>query len=345
MVVLLVALCIIAIIAAVLVMRRLGGGNFPWIQFYTKGKESGFSFHEINLLRKVAVENRLENPTSLFWSIKQLDRSIKGTMIKFRSEGTENDDANVNFLSKLFDFRRRVELNLPKYTIGLKTSRKISTGQRVKITLPGVGTYGAAVVENLRKYLALSYPEGPKLPQGFSWKNQKINIYFWRLDDAGYVFETRVIDDFFDQKYPIIHILHSDNIVRSQKRRSVRVETSRAATLYPLKTTDQASEEVETTQGLKCRLVDISEDGAAVLVGGRAKVGLTVKLQFAINGGPLVMSGVVKGVSFNQKKNQSVLHLQAIPLKPKTRNKVLSYVYNLFQERDDEQKATTGQRR
>ena len=84
MIALLIALCVAAVVGAVVVLRRLGGGSFPWIQFYTKGKESGFTIHEINLLRKVAVENRLENPTSLFWSIKQLDRSIKGMVIKFR---------------------------------------------------------------------------------------------------------------------------------------------------------------------------------------------------------------------------------------------------------------------
>ncbi len=345
MIAILIALCVIAILTAVVVLRRLGGGRFPWIQFYTKGKESGFSFHEINLLRKVAVENRLENPTSLFWSIKQLDRSIKGMIIKFRAEGSENDESNVVFLSKLFDFRRRVELNLPKYTIGLKTSRKMSTGQRVKITLPGVGTYGAAVVENLRRYLALSYPEGPKLPQGFTWKGQRINIYFWRLDDAGYVFETKVVGDFNDQKYPIIHVGHSDSLVRSQKRRSVRVETNMAAALYPLKTIDLATEEIETQNGLRCRLVDLSEDGAAILVGGRAKVGLTVKIQFALNGADIAMSGVVKGVNFNEKKNQSILHMQAVPLKPRTRNTILSYVYNLFQERESELKEKAGQRR
>jgi c-di-GMP-binding flagellar brake protein YcgR len=238
-----------------------------------------------------------------------------------------------------------VELNLPKYTIGLKTSRKISTGQRVKLTLPGVGTYSAAVVENLRKYLALSYPEGAKVPQGFSWKGQRINVYFWRLDDAGYVFETKVIDDFFDQKYPIIHVTHSDSLVRSQKRRSVRVDTNKAAVLYPLKTIDLATEEIETQSGLRCRLIDVSEDGAAILVGGRAKAGLTIKIQFAINGSDVAMSGVVKGVSFNEKKNQSTLHLQAIPLKPRTRNTVLSYVYNLFQEREGELKESAGQRR
>ena len=103
----LIALSVLSIVGAFVVLRRAGGGSFPWIQFYTKGKESGFNFKELNLLRKIAVENRLENPTSLFWSIKQLDRSIKGVIIKLRSEGKEHGGSGAEVVSKLFDFRKK----------------------------------------------------------------------------------------------------------------------------------------------------------------------------------------------------------------------------------------------
>ncbi len=339
LIVLLVLLAIVTVI--ILVLRHAGGGSFPWVHFYTKGKESGFSFHEINLLRKVAVQNHLENPISLFWSIKQLDRSIKGVIIKLRSEGKEGDESSIRFVSKLFEFRKKVELALPKYTLGLKTTRKISTHQRIKITLPGVGTYNASVVENLRRYLAISYPEGPKLPPGATWKNQRVNIYFWRAEDAGYVFESKILDDFIEQKYPILHVGHSDNLIRSQKRRSVRVDVHKPAFLYPLSSINQANEAEETSSGLRCRLIDVSEDGAAVLIGGRAKVGLAVKLQFMLTSASIVMCGVVRGVTFNQKKNQSVLHIQAVPLSPRQKNRMLSFVYNIFQEREPKAKPRT----
>jgi c-di-GMP-binding flagellar brake protein YcgR len=324
------ALCVAAVIA----LRKAGGGNFPWVQFYVKGKEAGFSFSEVNLLRKVAVENHLENPTSLFWSIKQLDRCIKGTIIKFRAESKIDTEPFSSFLFKLFDFRKSVELNLPKYTLGLKSSRKIVTHQRMKITLPGVGVYNVQVVENLRKYLAVSYPEGPKLPPGFSWKGQKVNVYFWRQEDAGYVFESKVLEDYIEQKYPIIHIAHSEDLIRSQKRNSVRVEVNLPASLYPLRGVETANENVETSKGLKSRLVDISEDGAALLIGGKAKVGLPIKLQFALAKTPVVMCGIVKGIGFDQKKNQSVLHIQALAPSAKMKNHILSYVYNIFGERE-----------
>ena len=133
-------------------------------------------------------------------------------------------------------------MNLPKYKLGLKTSRKIATHQKIKINLAGAGTYTASVVENLRKYMAISYPEGPVLPEGFDWKGQEINVFFWRGDDAGYVFDSTVIEDFSEKNYAILHIAHSDNLVRSQKRSSVRIDVARPAQLYLLKNVNENTE-------------------------------------------------------------------------------------------------------
>lgn len=329
----LIAVVFVLLLVGVAFLRKAGGGNFPWVAFYAKGKESGFSFSEVNLLRKVAVENRLKNPTSLFWSIGQLDRSIKGMILKLRSENRLNDPQSQDFLSKLFAFRKNVEFDLPKYKLGIKSTRKLPNRQRLTINVPGVGTYTTQVAENLRRYLAISYPEGPKLPPDFGWKGQRLNIYFWRQDDAGYVFETKVIDDFYEQKYPILHIAHSDGLVRSQKRRSVRVETDIPASVYPLRSIENANEIPEKQGGLRCKIRDISEDGAAVLIGGKAKVGMPLKLQFKLSKSTLAMPGVIKGVNHNENKNQSILHIQSKPLSSPTRNRILMFVYDLFGER------------
>ncbi len=330
------------LIGFIVALRKAGGGSFPWFHFYAKGKEAGFSFKEVNMLRKVAVENRLSNPTSLFWSVKQLDRSIRGMIIRLHAEGTVHEENNVFFLSKLFEFRKSVEMNLPRYKIGLKTTRKIPPRQHLKVTLPGIGVYFSQVVENQRRYIAVAYPEGPKLPPGFEFKGQRITVYFWRQEDAGYVFESKVQEDFLDRKYPLLYISHSDSLVRSQKRRSVRVPISQPAYLFILKHINQANEEVETSRGLRCRLQDLSEDGAALYIGGRAKVGLSAKIQFKLSDTTIIMNGVVKGVSFHQKKNTSVLHVQAIPPSKRMSNRILAYVYNIFGERDDRGRKGSG---
>jgi c-di-GMP-binding flagellar brake protein YcgR len=302
-----------------------------------RGRESGFVFREINILRKVAVENKLENPLSLFWSIKQLDRSIRGTIIKWRSQEIEHEPGSEQFLSKLFDFRKTVEFNLPKYKLGINTSRKITPHQKIKISLESGKTFNSSVVENLRKYLAVSYPQGERTPPGFAWRGQKVNVYFWRIDDAGYIFQTRVLDDFYDRQYPIIHLAHSDNLTRSQRRGSVRVETSRPAHLFPLKNIENANETIERGGGLRCRLLDISEDGAALLIGGKAKVGLPMKIQFSlVKNEPIILNGVIKGLTYNQKKNQSILHIQAVPPSYRMKNAILTYVYNIFGDRSED---------
>ena len=324
---------LLVVVVFFIFLRRAGGGSFPWVQFYLKGKESGFSFREVNLLRRVAVDNRIKNPTSLFWSVRLLDRSIKSVITKYRSMNQEETPEAVAFVSKLYDFRKRVEFNQPKYTLGLKSSREITTRQRIRILLAGKGPFASIVVDNLRRYMAIAYPQGPTLPEGFSWKSQQIGVNFWREGDAGYHFQSRVVDDFSGRKYPILHIAHTDNLMRTQKRRSVRVDANEPAFLYPLRTIEEGGEDWETANGLRCRLVDLSEDGAALMIGGRAKVGLPVKFQFRVTDQPIVMSGVVRGANFNEKNNRSLLHIQARSPGARMKNVIRAYIYNIFDER------------
>jgi hypothetical protein len=56
------------------------------------------------------------------------------------------------------------------------------------------------------------------------------------------------------------------------------------------------------------------------------------------------MVGVVKGISFKQNKNQSVLHIQAGKVSTRTKNKILSYVYNVFGEQGDSAKEPKAQK-
>ena len=323
----LVVLCVVGY----LFLRKAGGGRFPWLQFYLKGKESGFAFKEVNLLRKISVENRMREPTSLFWSIKQLDRCIKGTIISFRARGAENSPESTMVISKLYDFRKKVEFDQPRYNLGIKSSRDIVKRQRIRVSLPNLGPFASMVVDNLRRYVAISYPKGPDLPQGFNWKGQQISVSFWREGDAGYFFQTKVVGDYSgEQNYPILHVAQSENLVRTQKRRSVRAEVNTEAQIFPLKSVDQATDEIEPGRGLKSLLMDISEDGAALLIGGRAKVGLPMKFQFALTDQTIAMSGIVKRANFDQKKNRSILHIQGLPISNVAKNAIRSYVYDIF---------------
>jgi hypothetical protein len=328
-----------AILFLMILAVKGGGLGFPWVEFYIRGKESGFKFGEINALRRVAVASRMKDPAALYWSQRQLDRCIAGSITRVRAQGDMDDPRTINFLQKLFDFRKQVEFNKPKYRTGLRTSRSMTKGQKVRIPVPGIGVFETTVVENMRRYIALAYPRGKRLPPGHSWRNLKIDVFFWRAEDAEYYFETQVIEDLYDKKVPVLHILHSDNLVRAQKRGSVRLALALPVSLYPLRSIDAANEFIETRQGYKGRMIDFSEDGFAVRVGGKTNAGLPIKIQLALDNDFIVMCGIVKNVTYNPKINQSVLHAQASKPSAKMKIAILTQVYGIFSQKPEQSAA------
>jgi len=330
-----VLLAVLFLVGFIVWLATNGGLAFPWFAFYSKGKESGFQFKEIDVLRRAAVESEMDEPVSIFSSIRVLDRTIRSLILRFRSRQRMEDPATNEFLADIFDFRKRVEFNLPRYKNGIKTSRELMAHQRIRMTLPGGATFHSQIVENLRKYMAVAYPVGKELPPGFTWKGQRVNVYFWRQEDAGYYFESKVLDDFLNRKFPILYLAHSEALIRSQKRSSIRVEADLPCQIYHLKHINHANESIEVTPGYKARLVDLSEDGCALLVGGKAKVGLAMKAQFQLGEQTIAMAGTIRGITFDEKKNRSVLHIQAVSPSDKMRNAILTYVYDIFDERKD----------
>ncbi len=330
-----VLLAILFLLGFITWLATHGGLGFPWIRFYARGQEAGFKVSEINILRRAAVEAEMENPVLIFGSIRMLDRSIRSLILKYRARQKMHEPSVNDFLSDIFEFRKRVEFNLPRYKNGIKTSRELMAQQRIRMTLAGGSTFHSSVVENLRKYMAVAYPVGKEMPPGFTWKGQMVNVYFWRAEDAGYYFESKILEDFLDRKFPILYLAHSATLIRSQKRGSVRVEVDLPCVIYNLKSIDMASERLETTAGYKAKLVDLSQDGCALLVGGKAKVGLAMKVQFKVQDQSVALCGVIRGITFDEKKNRSILHLQAVPPSQLVSNTILTFVYDIFDERKE----------
>lgn len=321
------AFLVVGVLVALVWLTTQGGG-FPWVRFYTRGREAGFRFAEISLLRRATLETKMDDPVAVFSSTRVLDRLLRDLV----GLQTQDDSEGHRLVGRIFDFRRRIELNHPRYRRGLPSTRELVPGQRLKLTLGGV-PYQVTLVENLRRYMAVSYPLGRGLAPGFSWKGQRINVYFWRKDDAGYHFESRVVEDFLTRQVPLVYLSHSDSLTRSQKRGSVRVATDLTCHIQNLRSLAEANEEFEPQPGYRCRLVDLSEDGFALLVGGKAKVGLVLKVQFLLEGEPVVLCGTIRGATYDQERNRSVLHLEAAPPSDRMRNRILTFVYDLFERR------------
>jgi c-di-GMP-binding flagellar brake protein YcgR len=303
------------------------------LEFYTKGMDAGFSLSEINLLWSASIRADLENPPSIYGSLEELDMAINQIAGGKKFSDRRNIEPETVILKKLFDYRKKVEMNRSKYKSGLKSSRNIAIGQKLTIRADGVGVYSSKILENEQGYLTISIPVGDPLPGGFSWRKAKLNVYFWRKEDAGYFFQTRVIEKYYDRKNLTFHIYHSDNILRSQKRRSLRAPARISARLFPLKSLDDANIWMESSPGLSCLVVDLSEDGAALRIGGRGKKNQPFKLQFKLRDEIVVVTGVVKRVQYDGKEDDSILHVEFLPPPETTRMILLSYVFDIDRSR------------
>jgi c-di-GMP-binding flagellar brake protein YcgR len=213
----------------------------------------------------------------------------------------------------------------------------ISEGQPLRVLVVGLGVFKSQIIKNTSQFLTIARPTNSKNTNSMTWMGLTVSIYFWREDDAGYVFDSEVLDEVFSLGIPSIKITHGDSLFRTQKRRSVRVKMQQAAYLY-LVPSHELPHRISGDPGLKCLLEDISDTGCAVTVGGRADAGLRVKVQFALNNAAVCMSGTVRSIRYNESTDRSILHIEAEPLPIETRNRILGEVFGMQppEENDNE---------
>jgi len=306
-----------------------------WIQFFARGKDAGFSFKEIEMLRKLAVKSNIEEPTALFFSLNQLDLCIRSYVKTLNLSGGINDPANQNFLSKLYDYRKKIEMDKPRIKNGISSSRQISDGQTLRVLVPGTGVFKSQTVKNTSSYLTITRPAANQIPGTFSWTGIKISVYFWRDEDAGYVFDTDVLDEVFSKGLASLKISHTDALFRTQKRKSIRLKMHKPAFLY-LITNEEEVHTIEAKPGLKCYVEDLSDTGCAVTIGGEAHADLRVKIQFGLKNTTICLGGTVRSVDIKEETNTSLLHIEADPLPIEIRNIILGEVFGMLPEDEDD---------
>jgi c-di-GMP-binding flagellar brake protein YcgR len=313
--------------------KKEGGGN--WVQFISKGKECGFSFKEVEMLRQLTVQCNIEDPCSIFSSQDQLDQCIRAMVRNIRMSGESEDQGIQDFLSRLYDFRKNIGTDHHSTGNGISNSRQMTNGQLLKILVSGGGIYRSQIVKNSSQFMTITRPVSQRNAAPISWQGTKISVYFWREDDAGYVFDSEVIDEVISSGISALKIAHSDSLFRTQKRRSTRIKMNKQAFLYLVK--DNApSYKLEIDPGLRCFVEDLSDTGCAVVVAGKTESGLRVKVQFALDNIPICISGVVRSTTFKADANRSVLRIEADPMPMEIRNHILGQMFGKAQDDDDD---------
>ena len=330
-------LFIIAILVICLYFFSRSKGEKPsgnWFQFFSKGKEAGFSVRELEQLRRLVINCNIEDPASIFSSQKQMEICIRSVVNAVRMSGETDDPVMQDFLSRLFDYCKEVGLKNSDKT-SITTSRQITEGQSIKILVPGTGVFQSQVVKNFGNYLTITRPVNSKFSSSMQWEGLKLSVYFWREEDAGYVFDTEVVDEVFSKGISSLKIVHNDSLFRTQKRKSLRVKFRKAAFVYLVDDIDP--HKMERSPGLRCLLEDISDTGCAFRVTGQAPVGQRLKVQFSLDRIPVCMPGTIRSISYQQDTNTSTIHMEADPLPLWTRNHILCEVFDMLPEEDEDE--------
>jgi len=330
-------LVFVILLLCLILFSRSGTGKprVNWLQFFAKGKEAGFSIRELEQIRRLVTTCNIEDPVSIFSSQKHLEICIRSVVNAVRMSGETEDPGIQDFLSRLFDYCKQLGIKNSEQKAIITTSRQIGEGQILKILVPGTGVFKSEVIKNFGNYLTISRPLNQKMTSHMQWDGLRISVYFWREDDAGYVFDTEVLDEVFSKGISSLKVEHNDSLFRTQKRTSLRVKLHKAAFVYLVN--DMDPHKMEKAPGLRCMMEDISDTGCAFKVTGMAPVGQRLKVQFSLDRIPVCMPGTVRSVDYQQESNISIIHMEADTLPLATRNHILCEVFDMLPDEDEDE--------
>lgn len=329
-------IAIFVIIGIVILLAFLYSILKTKINFFITGLDSGFSIGDLFLLYKVAQLCDLEQPTSLFWSMPALNRCIAQINTQASADGKKLSVQHQNLMTKLYNYRTKVQ-NQSDEKKGLSSTSSLDKGQILRIIFPGKGVFASRIIENGNQ-IVIDVPtqKGIITIPAEEWVGKVISIYLWRKGDARYVFDTTVTQSGLYIGKSSLFLNQSNNLIRTQKRKSVRVPCEIYGQLYIIKKQISNFTEIETKSGYKCLILDISESGAMVKIGGKGVENIQIKLQFTIQKMIIVMFGIVRTVEYNEQENLSILHFECTHIEQAMRNEILSFVYNTLPENEKE---------
>ena len=306
------------------------------IKFFITGIDAGFSMSDALLLWNVSQICELDEPTTLFFSLPALTKCMTQITNQASADNQIDSPKYQTLLSKLFAYRTKIQ-NESDNKKGLTSTETLESGQRLRIILPGKGVFASKIINN-GKMLIITIPKKNDIItiSAEEWVGKVINVYFWRKGDAQYVFDTIVVQTGIYLGKSTLYVKHSYNLTRTQKRRSVRAKCEIYADLFFIKKSDNNEQIIESKNGFRCLLQDISESGALIKIGGKGRENIKIKLQFSIQNKLIIMTGIVRKVEYNIEKNQSLLHFECTHIEQSMKNEILAYVYNMLPENEKE---------
>ena len=229
----------------------------------------GFNLSEIKLLWTTAKRCELSNPVSIYVSADVLTKCISDIKNSAEVDDTINYSNTQKILSKLYDFKAKID-SVEDKKRGLESTKSLDVGQKLRIILPGKGVFYSEILSNGHDLIIkLPTQKDQIIVEGKDWVNQSVSVYLWRKEDARYVFDTSVQGCGIFLGKAAIFLKHSSNLIRTQKRNSIRAKCDINGMLYIIRSKIVDYNAVENSGGYRCKIEDISEKGALIRIAGK----------------------------------------------------------------------------
>ena len=307
-----------------------------FLRFCHSGRKKGFLYSELMLLWRVNALSGKNSRAHFFSSIRSLDFCIRIIQKEMESaKGSAREKAATTLLSKLFSYRTQFELELMQEKYHIENTTQMEIKQVCMLLSQKVGSIYVRVEEVTEDCVrVVMFDSSANKASKHKWNGDYAQVYFWRKGDAGYFFVSKVLSGRQRSNCYEMCLAHSDEIRRTQKRKSVRASCRFDATLFPLYSSLEFNNKYEKNGGIKCMIKNISEDGAMIYVKGKAERGVNLKLQFKINKKNVIMCGNIVRFLYDEKSNTSKLHFNCGYITEEDRNVILSFVYNIAEKQD-----------
>ena len=314
----------------------IGKNSIDFLRFIIAGRKKSFSFSELLLLWKINSIVSFNTKAHFFSSIKSLDLCIMAIQTEVeRTKHTQKKVDGMHLLNKLYNYRTQFELELIQEQYHIETTYDIEPKQVCLLLSQKVGSIYARVEEVTKSHVRfVMFDSSATKAAKHKWKNDYVQVYFWRRGDAGYFYVSHILSGKKRKDGYEMYIAHSDNLNRTQKRKSIRASCRFEGVMFPLHSKLEFNENYEKKGGIKCKIKNISEDGAMFHIKGKAERGGNIKLQLMINKKYVVMCGTIIRFIYDEASNTSKVHFNALMVCESHRNTILSFVYNIIEQQN-----------
>lgn len=320
----------------VFMLRRVGkSGSMTWFSFYNLCRGKGLVFQEMLIFHEVIKKTRVNNPATLFSSLKALDKVFSSYVQAMRRSKIPPAQRELR-ISQIMGIRRKFEFTQSKYQRGIDNTYSIKNGQPLRISVEGVGYFHSTVIDRNSSYIICAFPQGEKA-ENLRWKGRRVGIYFWRENDAGYNFMSEVLSEIRERDLRVLFIEHSRKLNRNQKRRYLRLDCSLEAQVTPIVIHQQGGKRVARVSKLKkfsATISNLSSNGMAMEMQHDPGDSNFLHVEFELDSGDPIrlIAKVIGAKSRRQATGLYRLSLQVVRIDLKMKNDILLYVYK-YQER------------